>query len=239
MISALSKTALPPSSLQGRADTVDRRTRTRRDGSAQFFLQGDRAGLRDAYLIAPPDTISAAAKLGESTYVTPGNFALSVAGEWLRRGPLGDQVASLRRLYAPRLEAMASALDEFMAGHRYVRPEGGFFVGVTLARPIDAAELRKQASDVGSTSQMAMAFSPANHQRRSCACPFARWTRMAARKTTTSAPIKNGSRRNEWHSFGRNNACCPFACSAAWADVMIGLAESRTGRIRDSAPGRC
>ncbi|RWB19329.1 MAG: PLP-dependent aminotransferase family protein, partial [Mesorhizobium sp.] len=74
--------------------------------------------------------------------MTPGNFELSVAGEWLRRGPLGDQVASLRRLYAPRLEAMASALDEFMPGHRYVRPEGGFFVGVTLARPIDAAELR-------------------------------------------------------------------------------------------------
>ncbi|WP_192179887.1 PLP-dependent aminotransferase family protein [Mesorhizobium amorphae] len=106
-------------------------------------------GLRAAYLIAPPDTISAAAKVAESTYVTPGNFALSVAGEWLRRGFLGDQVAALRRLYAPRLEAMVSALDEFMAGHRYVRPEGGFFVGVTLAHPVDSARLRKEASNAG------------------------------------------------------------------------------------------
>ncbi|WP_292520394.1 hypothetical protein [Mesorhizobium sp.] len=49
----------------------------------------------------------------------------------------------------PRLEAMVSALDEFMPGHRYVRPEGGFFVGVTLAHPVDAARLRKHASNAG------------------------------------------------------------------------------------------
>ncbi|MCA0016503.1 MULTISPECIES: PLP-dependent aminotransferase family protein [Mesorhizobium] len=106
-------------------------------------------GLRAAYLIAPPHTISAAAKVAESTYVTPGNFALSVTGEWLRRGFLGDQLAALGHLYAPRLEAMVSALDEFMAGHRYVRPDGGVFVGVTLAHPVDAQRLRKEASNAG------------------------------------------------------------------------------------------
>lgn len=106
-------------------------------------------GLRAAYLIAPPETITAAAKVAESTYVTPGNFALSVVGEWLRRGFLNGQVAALRRLYAPRLEAMISALDEFMPDHRYVRPEGGFFVGVTLLHSVDDARVRKQASEAG------------------------------------------------------------------------------------------
>ncbi|UPJ94911.1 PLP-dependent aminotransferase family protein [Bradyrhizobium sp. 172] len=58
-------------------------------------------GLRTAYLIASPETIAAASKTAENTYVTPCNFALSVAGEWLRRGYLPEQVAGLKSLYWP------------------------------------------------------------------------------------------------------------------------------------------
>jgi 2-aminoadipate transaminase len=106
-------------------------------------------GLRAAYLIAASETIAAAAKMAENTYVTPGNFALSVAGEWLHRGYLPEQVAALKSLYGPRLEAMAAALGEFMPAHRFAKPEGGFFVGVTLSHPMDTEQLREQARLAG------------------------------------------------------------------------------------------
>jgi 2-aminoadipate transaminase len=78
-----------------------------------------------------------------------GNFALSVAGEWLRRGYLLERVATLRELYGRRAEAMVSALEEFMPSHRFARPEGGFFVGVTLSDPLDPEQLRAQARLAG------------------------------------------------------------------------------------------
>ena len=106
-------------------------------------------GLRAAYMIAPAKTIAVATKMAESTYVTPGHFALSVAGEWLRRGYLPEQVAALRELYGRRAEAMVSALEEFMPSHRFARPEGGFFIGVTLSDPLDPEQLRTRASAAG------------------------------------------------------------------------------------------
>jgi 2-aminoadipate transaminase len=106
-------------------------------------------GLRAAYMIAPTKTVAVAAKMAENTYVTPGHFALSVAGEWLRRGYLPGQVATLRELYGRRAEAMVSALEEFMPSHRFARPEGGFFVGVTLSDALDPEQLRTQASVAG------------------------------------------------------------------------------------------
>jgi len=106
-------------------------------------------GLRAAYLIAAPETISVAAKMAENTYVTPGNFALSVAAEWLHRGYLPEQVDTLKKLYGPRQEAMVSALEEFMPSHHFARPEGGFFVGVTLSHAIDAGKLREEARQAG------------------------------------------------------------------------------------------
>lgn len=106
-------------------------------------------GLRAAYLIAPQEIIAVAARIAENVYVTPGNFALSVAGEWLRRGYLAEQVSTLKKLYAPRLDAMLLALDEFMPTHRYTRPEGGFFIGVTLSCPVACEQLRREASLAG------------------------------------------------------------------------------------------
>ena len=106
-------------------------------------------GLRAAYMIAAPQTVAIAAKVAESTYVMPGNFALSVAGEWLRRGYLHEQVATLRELYGRRAEVMVSALEEYMPTHRFARPDGGFFIGVTLSNPIDVEQLRTQANVAG------------------------------------------------------------------------------------------
>lgn len=53
-------------------------------------------GLRAAYRIADATTVALIAKMAENTYVTPGNFALSVTAEWLQRRYLPDQVSRLK-----------------------------------------------------------------------------------------------------------------------------------------------
>ncbi|MBN8942903.1 MAG: PLP-dependent aminotransferase family protein [Rhizobiales bacterium] len=106
-------------------------------------------GLRAAYLIAPAPIVAQVARFAEQTYVTPGNFALSLAAEWLHRGHLEPQIAHLRRLYGPRLRSMLAALDSFLPGQRFLRPEGGFFVGLTLSEPVDADLLLAEAGRAG------------------------------------------------------------------------------------------
>lgn len=106
-------------------------------------------GLRAAYLIADAATVALTAKIAENTYVTPGNFALSVAGEWLHRGYLSEQIACLKELYGPRAQSMVAALEEYLPSHGFQRPEGGFFVGITLAQPVDASEIRSEARLAG------------------------------------------------------------------------------------------
>lgn len=100
-------------------------------------------GLRAAYAIAPPEVIAAVSRMAESTYVTPGNFALSVAGAWLAAGRLEPQIARLNQFYRPRRDAMVKALQLNFASDAYVQPQGGFFVSVRLGRDIDIARLRQ------------------------------------------------------------------------------------------------
>ncbi|UPJ94912.1 hypothetical protein [Bradyrhizobium sp. 172] len=40
-------------------------------------------------------------------------------------------------------------MEEFMPSHRFAKPEGGFFVGVTLSDPVDPEQLRTQARIAG------------------------------------------------------------------------------------------
>jgi 2-aminoadipate transaminase len=105
--------------------------------------------LRAAYLIADAPTIARVAAAAEDTYITPGNFALSVTAEWLARGHLGPQVERLKNLYRPRLDSMIAALAALLPEERLVRPEGGFFVGVTLHEGADEVTLHAQAKAAG------------------------------------------------------------------------------------------
>jgi 2-aminoadipate transaminase len=105
--------------------------------------------LRAAYLLADARTIALVGTMAENIYVTLGNLALSVTAEWLSRGLLEAQVERLRRLYAPRLAAMIAALEEYSPSNRFLRPEGGFFLGLTLNASVDAATLATQAARAG------------------------------------------------------------------------------------------
>ena len=106
-------------------------------------------GLRAAYALAPPDVIAAIKRMAESTYVTPGNLALSIAGAWLSAGRLEPQIARLNQFYRPRRDAMVKALRRHFSSDAYTPPEGGFFVGVRLGPGIDVTRLQQALAAEG------------------------------------------------------------------------------------------
>jgi 2-aminoadipate transaminase len=115
-------------------------------------------GLRAAYAVGDRTVISAVSALAEATYVTPCNFALSVAGEWLNRGLLDAQVARLRAHYRPKRDAMVRALSTHFGDYPFTSPQGGFFASLRLDDILDEAAFRRDAEQQGVDLQMGTAF---------------------------------------------------------------------------------
>jgi DNA-binding transcriptional MocR family regulator len=71
-----------------------------------------------------------------------------MVAEFVQRGWLGPQIARLKSLYAPRLDATLEALDAHMADlAAWRRPDGGFFVGMELNADVRVEELLGRARD--------------------------------------------------------------------------------------------
>jgi 2-aminoadipate transaminase len=117
-------------------------------------------GMRLGYLVAPERIIEAVAKIASDTYVTPGLLAQGVAYEFCRRGWLEPNVERLKGIYQPRLEATAAALREYLPGADWAEPEGGFFVGITLAPEMNTDDLQGRAAGVGLSLSDGRGFFP-------------------------------------------------------------------------------
>jgi 2-aminoadipate transaminase len=102
-------------------------------------------GPRVGYMVGPAQLIAALAKAAEDTYICPNNLAHGIAYEWCRSGTLPAQIEKLKALYAPRLDACLSALGDHLPEARVTRPEGGFFVSLTLADGVSTRAVREAA----------------------------------------------------------------------------------------------
>lgn len=105
------------------------------------------AGMRLGWLVGPPAVIHklTVLKVDGATNV----FGSHVAAEWLPRH-LDAHVDLLRSVYRRRRDAMLAALAEQMpSGVAWTRPEGGFFVWVTLPEGIDTGRMLVQAKERG------------------------------------------------------------------------------------------
>jgi DNA-binding transcriptional MocR family regulator len=106
-------------------------------------------GLRLGYLVAPVSTIKALAAWAVDTYIGPVLPTQGMVYEYCRRGLQGPNIEGLKRLYRPRLKATLAALESHLDGATWPRPEGGFFVGVTLPEGTEVASLMARAERVG------------------------------------------------------------------------------------------
>lgn len=102
-------------------------------------------GVRVGFAIGNAETLAKIAKVAEDTYISPGYFSHGMTYEWCRRGLLDPQIEKLKALYAPRLDACLAALDRYMPEAEVTRPDGGFFISMTLPEGTQTTAVRQQA----------------------------------------------------------------------------------------------
>jgi 2-aminoadipate transaminase len=105
-------------------------------------------GLRVGYVIAPEPMADPIARWAEDTYINSSYLNQAVVYEYQQRGWLEPHIKFLKDLYRPRLDAMLKALDQHLSSTAtWSKPEGGFFIGVTLNAHLKADDLLKRAEE--------------------------------------------------------------------------------------------
>jgi len=106
-------------------------------------------GLRMGYVFGRTDVIKRLTNWAVNTYIGSVSPTQGMVYEYVRLGLLEKNISTLCDLYRPRLDALLSALDRHIPGASYPRPEGGFFVGVTLPEGNGMDMLLPRAKDAG------------------------------------------------------------------------------------------
>ena len=103
-------------------------------------------GLRVGYMIAPESMANLIASWAEDTYINSSYINQATVYEYQERGWLEEHIQFLKDLYRPRLDAMLNVLEIHLASYAsWSKPEGGFFIGVTLNTKINAVDLLARA----------------------------------------------------------------------------------------------
>jgi DNA-binding transcriptional MocR family regulator len=129
-------------------------------------------GVRVGYLLGDAALVARLARVAEDTYISPGYVAHAITWEWCRRGRLPVQIERLKALYAPRLDACLAALGRWMPDAEPTRPDGGFFVSLTLPPGAPTTAVRAAAAEQGLNLADGLAFFPDGGGERFLRLPF-------------------------------------------------------------------
>jgi DNA-binding transcriptional MocR family regulator len=129
-------------------------------------------GVRTGFMIGEPGMIGKLAKIAEDTYISPGYVAQAITYEWCRRGLLPPQIERLKALYAPRLDACLAGIDKYMPEAQATRPDGGFFISLTLPDGVSTTAVRTHAATKALNLADGLAFFPEGGGERFLRLPF-------------------------------------------------------------------
>jgi DNA-binding transcriptional MocR family regulator len=129
-------------------------------------------GVRMGFLVGEPSLVAKLGKVAEDTYISPGYLAQGIAYEWCRQGLLAPQIERLKALYAPRLDACLAGIDKHLPDAKTTRPEGGFFISLTLPEGVLTTAVRAQAAMRGLNLADGLAFFPEGGGERFVRLPF-------------------------------------------------------------------
>jgi DNA-binding transcriptional MocR family regulator len=129
-------------------------------------------GVRTGFMLGDPALLAKIGKVAEDTYISPGYFAHGVTAEWCREGKLLPQIERLKALYAPRLDATLAALDKYIPDAVATRPDGGFFLSITLPEGISTTAVRTAATKHNLNLADGLAFFPTGGGERFLRLPF-------------------------------------------------------------------
>nr|WP_030163274.1 PLP-dependent aminotransferase family protein [Spirillospora albida] len=104
------------------------------------------SGLRVGWVLAPHAIRAKLVLAAESAILCPSNFSQLAVREYLATQPWREQIKDFRELYRERRDAMLDALGQFMPdGCTWTRPDGGFFVWLTLPEGLDSKAMAPRA----------------------------------------------------------------------------------------------
>ena len=106
-------------------------------------------GIRVGFMVAPEYLVKSVTRLGEETYLSPVLPTQAAVAEYMRRGLLEPNIERLKKLYAPRWEAMAGAVRTELPDAQAFIPAGGFFVSVMLPEGANTEGLIGRAKEIG------------------------------------------------------------------------------------------
>jgi 2-aminoadipate transaminase len=118
-------------------------------------------GLRIGWAVVPTHLFRRFYLAAEAVTLCPATFNQMLISKYLAEHDWRGQIQIYKELYAGRCAAMLEALDESMPeGVSYTRPEGGFFIWVTLPEGIDTYGLLSKGIEAGVVFIPGAAFSP-------------------------------------------------------------------------------
>ncbi|MBT8163635.1 MULTISPECIES: PLP-dependent aminotransferase family protein [Arthrobacter] len=107
-------------------------------------------GLRIGWALVPEHLQRRFYLASEAVTLCPPTLNQMIISAYLRDYDWQGQIDTYRALYEERCKAMLAGLEEYMpAGLDWTRPDGGFFVWVTLPEGVDTYPLLKKAIDAG------------------------------------------------------------------------------------------
>jgi 2-aminoadipate transaminase len=102
-------------------------------------------GFRVGWALAPHAIREKLILANESATLSPNSFGQFVITEYLDQTDWKGQIDTFRHLYAERRDAMLSALGEYLPKLSWTKPDGGFFVWVTLPDELDSKAMLPRA----------------------------------------------------------------------------------------------
>ena len=107
-------------------------------------------GLRVGWFVLPAELEQQIEAKATSTYITPVLLGQATVYEFVSRGLFEPNVERVSGLLRGRRDAMLAALDRDLPTAEATRPEGGYFIWLTLDG-VDVAELQQRAEESGVT----------------------------------------------------------------------------------------
>ena len=106
-------------------------------------------GIRVGFLIGPREIMPKLHKWSEDTYIHPALVTEGIVYEYCRRGLLAPNIEKLKALYHPRMDCMLRMLEKHMTDTQYIKPDGGFFLSITLPETVDGRDMQNNAEQFG------------------------------------------------------------------------------------------
>jgi len=129
-------------------------------------------GPRVGILYGQAGLLQKVAKIAEDTYITPSLLSHGIVYQFCKADKLPGQIKKLKALYAPRLQACLDALDKHLPEAEATRPDGGFFLSITLPKGVTTAQLITQAKGHNLNLASGEAFFPEGGGERFLRLPY-------------------------------------------------------------------